>query len=339
MLHHRGLRAALFSCAAIALIGTTPATVPAPSFDPNPYMHAQRRIDIGGRKLNLYCTGSGAPTVVLEAGANDTTLAWRFVQPAIAQKTRVCSYDRAGLGFSDPAPVPRDADAAVRDLHALLQGAGIAPPYVLVAHSLGGLYAPLYAQTHRADIAGMVLVDPGVPYQLKRMATVAPALAPMVAGLPDWDRMCASAAAHGQMHAGTKAYAQCAQPEDPALPAALNALITHQWQRAGTWADFASADEASGTTSSAEVVRARRSLGALPLVVLSEHGFISDFPSLPLNQRRALLNATTQWHDDLAAQSSRGIDVIVAQSGHEIPIDRPASVVSAIVRVINETHT
>jgi hypothetical protein len=78
MLHHRGLRAALFSCAAMALIGTAPA----PAFDPNPYMHAHRRIDIGGRKLNLYCIGSGAPTVVLDAGANDTTVLSDLLTPA-----------------------------------------------------------------------------------------------------------------------------------------------------------------------------------------------------------------------------------------------------------------
>jgi pimeloyl-ACP methyl ester carboxylesterase len=334
MVKHRGIRAALLSCAATALIGTAPA----PAFDPNPYLHAQRLVDIGGRKMNLYCTGKGSPTVVLDAGANDTTLAWRFVQPAIAKRTRVCSYDRAGLGFSEPAPPPRDARAAVHDLHALLQRAGIAPPYILVAHSLAGLYAPLYADSHEADVAGMVLVDPGVPYQLKRMAAAAPGLAPLLAALPAWDRMCASAAASRQMHAGSTADAQCSTPADPSLPAALNALIARQWQRPGTWADFVSADEASGTTSSDEVVHAQRSLGAMPLVVLSERGFIRDFASLPATQQRALLDASKAWHDRIAALSSRGVDLMIGGAGHDIQIDRPASVISAIAKVVDETH-
>jgi pimeloyl-ACP methyl ester carboxylesterase len=325
---------ALTVFAAIVLLGAaTRAT-----FDPTPYMHAQRLVDIGGRRMNLYCTGSGSPTVILDAGANDTTLAWRFVQPDAARRTRVCSYDRAGLGFSEPASSTRDASAAVRDLHALVARAGIVPPYVLVAHSLAGLYAPLYADRYPQEVVGMVLVDPGVPYQRKRMVQAAPALAQMLSAVVPGDRACSAAADRGEMHPGTSAYAGCMWPSDPALPSALNALLARQWQRPGSWKALTSEDEAADTTSSEQVVREQRNYGHMPLIVLSEKNFIDEFGALPPTQRRALLEAAMQWHDRIAALSSRGTNVLVRGSGHDIPIDRPSSVISAIDKVIDQAR-
>jgi pimeloyl-ACP methyl ester carboxylesterase len=325
---------ALSLFAAIVLLGAATRA----SFDPNPYLHAQRLVDIGGRRINLYCTGSGSPTAVLDAGANDTTLAWRFVQPAVARHTRVCSYDRAGLGFSDPASSPRDASAAVRDLHALLARAGIAAPYVLVAHSLAGLYAPLYADRYSREVVGMVLVDPGVAYQRKRIAQAAPALAQLLSGVVPWDRACSAAADRGEMHSGTSAYTECMWPSDPALPSALNALLARQWQRPGTWRALTSADGAADSTSSEQVVREQRNYGSMPLIVLSEQKFIDEFGALPPTQRRALLEASMQWHDRIAALSSRGENVLVKGSGHDIPIDRPSSVISAIDTVVDRAR-
>ncbi len=96
------------------------------------------------------------------------------VQPRVEKFARVCSYDRAGLGFSDPGPMPRDASAITSDLHALLHAAHIPGPYVLVAHSAGELYAQVYAGRYRSEVAGMVLVDPSFPYQAKAMARAVP---------------------------------------------------------------------------------------------------------------------------------------------------------------------
>ena len=95
-------RATLLAAATMILAQTTSlAATPPTTFNQTPYLHAQRLVDIGGRRLNLYCTGHGSPTVVLEAGGGDDMLDWRFVQPRVAKFTRVCSYDRAGYGFSD----------------------------------------------------------------------------------------------------------------------------------------------------------------------------------------------------------------------------------------------
>jgi pimeloyl-ACP methyl ester carboxylesterase len=123
-------------------------------------------VDIGGRALFITCIGTGSPTVVLEAGGGNSADTWAGVQPEIARSTRVCSYDRAGLGQSDPAPTGvRTVQDSVDDLHALLAAAGVSGPYVLVGHSFGGLIVRLYASQYLDDVAGLVLVD-GMPPDL-----------------------------------------------------------------------------------------------------------------------------------------------------------------------------
>src|SRR5580658_7163606 len=97
----RSLYLVLFVAVVISLSLSAPAAEQV-NFDPGPYLHAQRLVDIGGRRLNLYCTGTSSPTVVLDAGLGGSTAVWRHVQPVLARTTRVCSYDRAGMGFSDP---------------------------------------------------------------------------------------------------------------------------------------------------------------------------------------------------------------------------------------------
>ena len=127
-------------------------------------------VDIGGRRLHLSCTGSGSPTVILEAGMGDSLATWKAVQPAAAEITRVCSYDRAGRGTSDPDPRTevRTSHAAVEDLRLLLGAAKIGGPYVLVGHSYGGAYIRLYAKRYPGDVAGMVLVDASHEDQFNR---------------------------------------------------------------------------------------------------------------------------------------------------------------------------
>ena len=116
-------------------------------------------VDVGGYRLHLHCIGQGSPTVVLDAGLGGFSLDWGAVQPQIAKSTRVCAYDRAGLGWSDPGPAPRSPQQFASELHALLTKGGIEGPYVLVAHSLSGKTARLFASQHPDEVAGMVLVD------------------------------------------------------------------------------------------------------------------------------------------------------------------------------------
>jgi pimeloyl-ACP methyl ester carboxylesterase len=125
----------------------------------NPTNEMTRAVDVGGRRLVLTTSGDGAPTVVLETGLGAESDEWSAVQRSIAPLVRVCRYDRAGRGASDPAARPRSAAALIADLHTLLQGADLPPPYLLVGHSFGGLLMRLFAHRHRALVAGLVLVD------------------------------------------------------------------------------------------------------------------------------------------------------------------------------------
>jgi pimeloyl-ACP methyl ester carboxylesterase len=122
-----------------------------------------RFIDLGTHRLHLLEKGQGIPTIVLEAGLMSTVLSWSEIQRTLAQSYRVVSYDRAGLGWSDLGPMPRTAERMVEELHTLLGRAAIAPPYVLVGHSFGGLTMPLFAARYPEETAGVVLVDPVAP--------------------------------------------------------------------------------------------------------------------------------------------------------------------------------
>jgi pimeloyl-ACP methyl ester carboxylesterase len=128
-------------------------------------------VDVGGYRLHLDCTGeatAGQPTVILETLSGGISAYWGWVQPAVAQTTRVCSYDRAGRAWSDPSPHPLTLEQTVTDLHTLLTNAGVPGPYVLVGHSIGGIYVREFATRYPDEVAGLVLVDAAHPQQFER---------------------------------------------------------------------------------------------------------------------------------------------------------------------------
>jgi hypothetical protein len=127
--------------------------------DTNAYPMTGQLIDVGGHSLHLACTGSGSPTVVLQPGGGDYSTVTAWIAPAVAVHTRVCVYDRAGRGWSEPAERPQDATQVATDLHTLLQRANVPGPYVLAGHSFGGLYSLTHADRYPDDVAGMVLID------------------------------------------------------------------------------------------------------------------------------------------------------------------------------------
>ncbi len=133
------------------------------ALDANAYPMPGQLIDVGGHSLHLSCTGSGAPTVVLEAGGGEMSANMGWIAPAVARTTRVCVYDRAGRGWSQPADTPQDGHQIATDLHTLLRNANIPGPYVLAGHSFGGLYVLAYAASYPDEVAGMVLVDSTAP--------------------------------------------------------------------------------------------------------------------------------------------------------------------------------
>ncbi|MFO1436470.1 MAG: alpha/beta hydrolase [Gammaproteobacteria bacterium] len=146
---------------------TTEANVPPPP---------GRLVDVGGYRLHLHCTGSGAPTVILESGLGGFSLEWDAVQQQLSDSRRVCSYDRGGYGWSDPGPSPRTAEHLVSELRTMLTTAAVPAPYVLVGHSFGGFLAQLFAKTYPQLTAGIVLVDSSNPDQFRRFPPAQQAL-------------------------------------------------------------------------------------------------------------------------------------------------------------------
>ncbi len=332
----------LLSTAAMALLAVSAP----PASQMEPYLHAQRLVNIGSRNLNIYCTGSGSPAVVLDAGLGDTTEVWYKVQGPISKRTRVCSYDRAGMGFSDGAASTRDAWSVVSDLHALLHAAGVAPPYVLVAHSIAGLYAPLYADRYPNEVAGMVLVDPTPPYVYRREALVAPAVAQLAKGAEESARACYGAAASGHLEPGDKAYGDClgtpaqqrasCQKDGPALCAFEDVQTAHQSSR-WFWYDSLSEAESGDGADSTEAQRAQRKYGALPLIILTATDGLKH-SGMPEAQQIAAWKMWNAMHDELARYSSVGVNFVVQDSGHYIQLERPAAVLSAVEEVVDQAR-
>src|SRR5215831_1208781 len=129
-------------------------------------------VSVDGRNAYIHCNGEGTPAVVLEAGASQGSLSWAWVQADVAKTSRVCSYDRAGYGRSDPVDTPMDAANVSRQLEALLAAAGVKGPYVLAGQSLGGAYMRMFATEHRNDTVGLVLVDATNPAVLTTVAEI-----------------------------------------------------------------------------------------------------------------------------------------------------------------------
>ena len=144
---------------AILLAGATYQGV-ATALERRKYPHPGRLVDVGGHQLHVYCTGEGTPTVVLEAPVTGLSATWARVQPEIARRTRVCSYDRSGLGWSEAGDRPYDPGRVPEELHALLEAAKERGPYVLVGHSLGASFVRRFASLYPRDVSALILINP-----------------------------------------------------------------------------------------------------------------------------------------------------------------------------------
>lgn len=276
-------------------------------------------VDIGGYRLHLYCTGEGSPTVILEAGGGNPWLSWHKVQPQVAQFTRVCAYDRAGLGWSDPSPKPRTTKVIAEELHTLLHNAGVAGPFVLVGHSLGGMDARMFASQYASEVVGMVLVDSSHPDQEDRFPPEAKKLS-----------------------AGSRYVIRAMQLTLPiGLPRLLASRSVPPEVRPEFCAVFcrkqffaAVQAEAAAQQENSAQVRALGALGDLPLMVLSHD---PDKVKFPGNLTEPVNRAWGEMQEELAHLSTNGVRLVVKGSGHDIPIDKPEAVVDAIRKVVGET--
>jgi pimeloyl-ACP methyl ester carboxylesterase len=339
------LRAALVGAIILTQVATTAKK--APWHIPwDLYARAQHLVDIGGRRLNVICTGAGSPTVILEAGFGADASAWRVAQPRIAQHTRVCSYDRAGMGFSDPAGPPRDAAAIAGDLHSLLRNAHIAPPYVLVGWSSAGLYTLFYADRYRNEVAGLVEVDPTTPYEDTdaSVRTIDPEAGQRTRSMYQQFAQCAVTVSEGKCpffnlakDRGLLRALGC--PHVSPKACAVSLIIAEHEMRSSYWRDEA-LEWAAVPKSMDEDLAEQRPYGDLPLIVLtdSEQGDISPSGPLSLTQQRAMWRATEKLQERVATLSAVGEHFVVARSSHAIQLDQPAAVISAVDEVVDQAR-
>jgi pimeloyl-ACP methyl ester carboxylesterase len=291
-----------------------------------------RSVDIGGRTLNIFCSGEGSPAVILDSGAGEPGYAWSRIQPEIATLTRACWFDRAGYGWSDPGPFPRTSAAMSRDLHELLHRAGIPAPYVLVGHSLGGLNARVYAGMYPADVAGVVLVDAAHEDEPRRAPRfMLGRTAPRFLWHPIWIAA-QTARVVGLLRLVTPRVTLPADPRQRTRDQVVRALR----QQPKTLATVA---DASAPESYAQA-EAAGGLGDRPLVVLTR-GKVSMPPSPTETDRQYAAYEQVWMHEiqpKLARLSTRGRQVIVERSGHRIPDEAPEEVVAAVREVVADVR-
>ncbi len=283
-----------------------------------------RLVDVSGHRLHIHCMGQGEPTVVFDSGLPGSSLSWCYVQPEVAKFARTCSYDRAGLGWSESSPNPRTSQQITEELRALLSNAGIRPPYVLVGHSFGGLTVRLYASEYPEEVAGMVLVDPLHPEEWESMARnesrqieAGLRLARRVSFVARFGlmRLYFSLIGKGVVKPRVRS-AWISSIEK--MPRELLPALRASWSRPLPYQTIVS--QVRFLSQSAAQVAVAGSHGDIPLVVLSA--------SNPSQDRQMAQNAA-------AGLSANGKHLVASGSGHWINIDQPALVIEAIREVVD----
>ena|SRR2546425_3706775 len=288
-------------------------------------------VDIGGRTLNLYCSGEGSPTVILEGGYS-----WVTVQPEIAKLTRACWYDRAGLGWSDPGPYPRTSEAIAGDLHELLRVAAIRPPYVLVGASFGGFPVRVFAGKYKNDVAGVVLVDASHEDQHEP-----PSMQASVSRLPLTVRsaLCALLPTMGQIGLVRLMSNSPAHRETPAGMSGEQATYFYFLSDLPR-ASVTSGNESCNWETSANEARTAGGLGDRPLIVLTAgKAFIPEEPAAAKEAAAFHQVWVNELQPKLVRLSTRGRQVIVENSGHGIQFEAPDAVIEAIREIVAEIRT
>ena len=326
----RGLVWLVAGLLALAVIGAIYQVV-ATQIDQRTYPPPGEMVHANGHLMHINCVGRGSPTVILESGLGNMSTDWANIQPEVAKTTRVCSYDRAGTGWSEPGPTPRDPKQIAHELHTLLGKAGIDGPYVLVGQSFGGLYVRMYADLYPKEIAGMVLVDSSHPDMWTRMPPeVAAALRP-----PAWQmRAMAYLARLGVTRLSGGDMSECGLPvrqckEEQAYFATAQYLVTKRQEM------YAPERDAQ--------VRATGDLGDKPLVVLTAGDHSRDFAAGVSPAARTRFEHT--WYtlqSELAALSTDSNHRMVEGAGHstlQTDQENAQETIAAIVRVVKAVHS
>jgi len=281
-------------CAITITVGDE-SPYPVTAIDTAPLLPPTLWATIGDRRLAYTRMGSGSPTVVLEAGWGWGRWAWNWIVAGIAAVTQVVTYDRAGLGESDPVPsAPRGAKHMADDLTALLATAGLPGPHVVVGHSFGGLIARVFTRDHPDQVAGMVLID---------------------------------AVHEGAWGGGEHALLPPQTPDEhPGVTG------WRQWLTQGMY-EWATLPEYLDATASVAEGRACGSLGDRPLVVIRAGNYAPP-PDFPQDSAAAIEELRRTIHDSFTHLSSESAYVVAERSGHIVQYDEPEVVLAAILRVV-----
>ena len=313
------------------------ATSPAP--DDSIFTRPGQIVSAGdGARLNLYCMGSGSPTVVFESGWGDWAPAWSVVQPRIAKWTRACSYDRAGAGFSDPGPMPRTSVRIADELHAALHHAGIAGPYILVGSAFGGDSVRTFADRYMREVAGLVLVDADSddlePEAMREEAHRAHA------GIPSDMRDCRNAIAAHKPFPRTCAELFYRGLPDSAWSPELNAKLLEIVQTKVAMYDSYASEMEQTAADETYLQKHRRSLGSRPIRVLTSgnHGvghLEEKPPDTPkhLQYEQEITLAQARW----LGLSSNAKQIFARHSSEYILFDEPDTVTDAIREVYDQS--
>jgi pimeloyl-ACP methyl ester carboxylesterase len=289
------------------------------------YQPPGQMVDVGGYRLHIYCIGEGSPTVIMESGNGETSLDWSLVQPEAARSARVCAYDRPGYGWSDPSPFPRLPESNVEELHTLLNRAGIQGPYVLVAHSYGGLVARLYTHTYPNEVVGIVLVDTPSDDLLVRLSPTDKAV--FLNGVAQGIQQTRLGGTLEQL--GILPLFPALFPVHPNLPPEISVTQRALAASDGTFFETYAA-ELSAYDSSFEQMQAAdiATFGDKPLIVLSRGKPQAGFGE----------EAEKVWKQlqiEMASLSSNGKHLVAEQSDHFIPLEQPELVINAIQELLS----
>jgi pimeloyl-ACP methyl ester carboxylesterase len=280
--------------------------------DAKAYPPPGQLVDVGGYRLHINCTGTGSPTVIIEAGLGDWSTGWDFVQQEVSKTTRVCTYDRAGWGWSEAGPLPRDAAQFAKELHTLLQNANIPGPYVMVGHSLGGFGVRIFVHDYASEVAGVVLIDSMSPGQFTQSQAEAQSQAGKQSqpfSLP------AMLARFGIVRLLGRPLGIM-----PAVPSEENAYFsrTVRTQSAQTLTN-----ESQGMPASSAEAATVKTFGDLPLIVLTAR--LNHIPGWQ------------EWQTELLQLSSNS-QQLFAESDHNIHFEKPEAAIAAILQMVQQVR-
>jgi pimeloyl-ACP methyl ester carboxylesterase len=289
----------------LALVGAIYESI-AEAADAKAYPPPGQLVDVGGYRLHINCTGTGSPTVVIVSGLGDWSTSWGgVVQPEVAKTTRVCTYDRAGFGWSDASSLPSDAAQFAKELHTLLQNASVPGPYVMVGHSLGGFIVRVFAHEYASEVAGVVLIDSMNPRQVSESLSNKLALFSSI-------EAALARVGIGRLLVKLPALFPRMPPGEEAYYPLLSRPQSFQ----------TTADEYRVLPASAAEAAAVKSFGDLPLIVLTAK--LNDNPGWQ------------EWQTELLELSSSSQHLFAENSGHTIQLDEPEAAVTAILQMVQQ---